>query len=117
MAIRSLMYPGSGGADGSEGRIPPCFDPFCDEPHALGPPDSGLPSDLAPWDLEDYAGVRELLSELAHQGALSSDVHLRLLAERYGVALATLQEAARDLGQHNQRQARRPFLQESTQNP
>jgi hypothetical protein len=27
-----------------------------------------LPSDLAPWDLEDHAGVRELLCELGHQG-------------------------------------------------
>ena len=53
-----------------------------------------LPSDLAPWDLEDHSGVRDLLCELGHQGPLSRDVHLRLLAERYGVALATLQEAA-----------------------
>jgi hypothetical protein len=58
-----------------------------------------LPPDLAPWDLEDHAGVRDLLCELAHQGALNRDVHLRLLAERYGVALATLQEAARELAQ------------------
>jgi hypothetical protein len=56
-----------------------------------------LPSDLAPWDLEDHAGVRELLCEIGHQGLLSRDVHLRLLAERYGVALASLQEAAREL--------------------
>jgi hypothetical protein len=41
-----------------------------------------LPSDLAPWDLEDHAGVRELLCELGHQGPLSRDVYLRLLAER-----------------------------------
>jgi hypothetical protein len=27
-----------------------------------------LPSDLAPWDLEDHAGVRELLCEIVHQG-------------------------------------------------
>ena len=26
-----------------------------------------LPSDLAPWDLEDHAGVRDLLCELGHQ--------------------------------------------------
>jgi hypothetical protein len=58
-----------------------------------------LPSDLAPWDLEDLAGVRDLLCELGHQGAMSRDAHLRLLAERYGVALATLQEAARELSQ------------------
>jgi len=58
-----------------------------------------LPSDLAPWDLEDYPGVPELLCELGHQGPLSRDSHLRLLAERCGVALTTLQEAARDLAQ------------------
>jgi len=56
-----------------------------------------LPSDLAPWDLEDYPGVRDLLCELGHQGPLSRDAHLRLLAERCGVALATLQKAARPL--------------------
>ena len=39
-------------------------------------------------------------AKLGHQGALSRDAHLRLLAERYGVALATLQEAARDLAQN-----------------
>ena len=53
-----------------------------------------LPSDLAPWDLEDHAGVRDLLCEISHQGLISRDAHLRLLAERCGVALATLQEAA-----------------------
>ena len=37
--------------------------------------------------------------ELGHQGALSRDAHLRLLAERCGVALATLQEAAREFAQ------------------
>jgi len=58
-----------------------------------------LPPDLTPWDLEDHAGVRDLLCELAHQGALNRDVHLRLLAERYGVAVATLQEAAREFAQ------------------
>jgi hypothetical protein len=58
-----------------------------------------LPQDLAPWDLEDHAGVRDLLCELGHQGPLSRDAHLRLLAERCGVALATLQEAARELVQ------------------
>jgi hypothetical protein len=58
-----------------------------------------LPPDLAPWDLEDHPGVRDLLCELRHQGPLSRDAHLRLLAERYGVALATLQEAARELAQ------------------
>jgi len=39
-------------------------------------------------------------AKLGHQGALSRDAHLRLLAERYGVALATLQEAARELAQN-----------------
>jgi len=58
-----------------------------------------LPPDLAPWDLEDHAGVRDLLCEIGHQGPLSRDAHLRLLAERYGVALASLQEAARELAQ------------------
>jgi len=58
-----------------------------------------LTPDLAPWDLEDHAGVRELLCELGHQGALSRDAHLRLLSERCGVALITLQEAARELAQ------------------
>jgi DNA primase len=58
-----------------------------------------LPSDLAPWDLEDYPGVRELLCELGNQGPLSRDAHLRLLAERCGVALTTLQEAAREFAQ------------------
>ena len=58
-----------------------------------------LPPDLAPWDLEDHIGVRELLCEIGHQGSLSRDVHLGLLAERCGVALATLQEAARKFAQ------------------
>ena len=58
-----------------------------------------LPPDLAPWDLEDHPGVRDLLCELGHQGALNRDAHLRLLAERCGIALATLQEAARELSQ------------------
>jgi hypothetical protein len=58
-----------------------------------------LPTDLAPWDLEEYAGVRDLLCELAHQRPISRDAHLRLLAERCGAALATLQETARELVQ------------------
>jgi hypothetical protein len=58
-----------------------------------------LPTDLTPWDLEDHIGVRELLCELGHHGPLSRDAHLRLLAERWGVALATLQEAAREFAQ------------------
>jgi hypothetical protein len=58
-----------------------------------------LPSDLAPWDLEDHPGVRDLLCEIGHQGPLSRDAHLRLLVERCGVALATLQEAAGELAQ------------------
>jgi hypothetical protein len=58
-----------------------------------------LPPDLAPWDLEDHPGVRDLLCELGHQGPISRDAHLRLLAERCGVALAALQEAARELAQ------------------
>ena len=53
-----------------------------------------LPTDLAPWDLEDHDGVRDLLCEICHQEPISRDAHLRLLAERCGVALATLQEAA-----------------------
>jgi hypothetical protein len=55
----------------------------------------GLPSDIVPWDLEDHPGVRDLLCELGHQGPVSRDVHLRLLAKRCGVGLVTLQEAAR----------------------
>jgi hypothetical protein len=58
-----------------------------------------LPSDLAPWDLEDHPGVRDPLCEFGHQGPLSRDAHLRLLAERCGVALTSLQEAARELAQ------------------
>ena len=58
-----------------------------------------LPPDLAPWDLEDHPGVRDLLCEFGHQGPLSRDAHLRLLAERCGVMLATLQEAAQELAQ------------------
>jgi hypothetical protein len=58
-----------------------------------------LPADLATWDLEDYPGVRDLLCEMGHQGPISRDAHLRLLAERCGVALATLQEAASELAQ------------------
>jgi hypothetical protein len=58
-----------------------------------------LPSDLALWDLEDYPGVRDLLRELGRQGPLSRDIHLCLLAERCGVALTTLQEAARECAQ------------------
>ena len=57
------------------------------------------PTNLAPWDLEDHAGLRDLLCELGHQGPLSRDAHLRLLGERCGVALASLQEAARELAQ------------------
>jgi len=58
-----------------------------------------LLTNLAPWDLEDHAGLRDLLCELGHQEPLSRDAHLPLLAERCGVALATLQEAARELAQ------------------
>jgi hypothetical protein len=58
-----------------------------------------LPADLTPLDLEDHAGVRDLLCELGHQGALSRDAHLRLLAEWCGVALATLQKVAREVAQ------------------
>jgi hypothetical protein len=58
-----------------------------------------LPPDLAPWDLDAHPDVRDLLCELGHQGPLLRDAHLRLLAERCGVALATLQEAAREHAQ------------------
>jgi hypothetical protein len=58
-----------------------------------------LPPDLAPWDLEDHPGVRDLLCEIGHQGPLSRDAHLRLLADRCGVTVTTLQEAARELAQ------------------
>jgi len=58
-----------------------------------------LPPDLVPWDLEDHPGVRDLLCEIGHQGAISRNAHLRLLAERCGVAVTTLQEAALELTQ------------------
>jgi hypothetical protein len=58
-----------------------------------------LPPNLAPWDLEDDPGVRDLLCEIGHQGPLSRDAHLHLLAERCAVTLATLQEAACELAQ------------------
>jgi hypothetical protein len=74
-----------------------------------------LPQDLAPWDLEDHPDVRDLLCELGHQGPLSRDAHLRLLAERYGVALATLEEAARDLAQTRMPSRRRRLLSPSHQ--
>jgi hypothetical protein len=43
--------------------------------------------------------MRDLLCEIGHQGPLRRDVHLRLLAERCGVALLALQEAARELAE------------------
>ena len=58
-----------------------------------------LPPDLAPWDLENHAGVCDLLCEFDHQGLLSRDAHLRFMAERCGVTLTSLQEAARELAQ------------------
>jgi hypothetical protein len=58
-----------------------------------------LPPALAPWDLEDHDGVCELLCEIGHQGPLSRDAHLRLLAEQCGVAVPILQETARELAQ------------------
>ena len=83
--------------------IPPRFDQYWSgrwqRARHLGLQIRRLPPDLAPWDLEDYAGVRDLLCELGHQGPLSRDAHLRLLAKRYGVAPTTLQEAARELSQ------------------
>ena len=60
---------------------------------------SGCQRDLARWDLDDHPVVRDLLCELGHRGPLSRDAHLRLLAERWGVALATLQESAGELAQ------------------
>jgi hypothetical protein len=75
-----------------------------------------LPPDLAPWDLEDHPGVRDLLCELGHQGPLSRDAHLRLLAERHGVALAALQEAARELATARPRSCRREWGFEAGKN-
>jgi hypothetical protein len=49
--------------------------------------------------VEDHAGVRDLLCELDHQGPLSRDAHLCFMAERCGVTLTSLQEAARELAQ------------------
>ena len=91
-------------AGGGKGAIPQCSSPFWSRRLRRAPPLGALQiqrltPDLAPWDLEDHAGVRELLCELGHQGALSRDAHLRLLSERCGVALITLQEAARELAQ------------------
>jgi hypothetical protein len=42
---------------------------------------------------------KDITKQLGHQGAMSRDAHLRLLAERYGVLLTTLQEAAHELAQ------------------
>ena len=42
--------------------------------------------------------------EIGYQGPLSRDAHLRLFAERYGVVLATLEEAARELAQNAETQ-------------
>ena len=58
-----------------------------------------FPSDQALCSLEDYPGIRQLLCEIGHQGPVSRDAHLRLLAKRCGVTVATLQEAARELAQ------------------
>ena len=46
-----------------------------------------------------HAGLRDLLCGIGHQGTLSRDAHLRLLAERCEVPVTTLQEAARELSQ------------------
>jgi hypothetical protein len=88
---------------GAKGN-PAAFRPVLDRALAASPTPwalqiQRLPPDLAPWDLQDNPGVRDLLCEIGHEGPLSRDAHLRLLAERCGVALATLQEAARELAQ------------------
>ena len=44
-----------------------------------------LPPDLAPWDLEDHAGARDLLCKLDPQEPLSRDAHLRYLPPRPAV--------------------------------
>ena len=58
-----------------------------------------LPPDLAPWDLEDYPGVRDLLCEIGRQGPLSRDAHLRLVAERCGWRSSHFKKAVRELAQ------------------
>ena len=58
-----------------------------------------LPADLAPWDLEDYPGVRDLLCAIGHQGPLSRDAHLRLVAERCGWRSSHFKKAVRELAQ------------------
>jgi hypothetical protein len=68
-----------------------------DEPYAVGAPDPAAAAGPGVADLENYVGVREPLCVIGHQGALSRDAHLCLLAERYGVALTTMQEAAQEL--------------------
>ena len=58
-----------------------------------------LPPDLAPWDLEDYPGVRDLLCEIGRQGPLSRDAHLRLVPERCGWRSSHFKKAVRELAQ------------------
>jgi hypothetical protein len=56
-----------------------------------------LPADLSPWDLDDNTGVRDLPCELGHQGLLSRDAHLRLVAERCGWRSSHFKKAVREL--------------------
>jgi hypothetical protein len=44
----------------------------------------GMRTDLAPWDLQDHAGMPDVLCEIGNQGPLSRDAHQRFLAERCG---------------------------------
>ena len=98
--------PATDGCGGRSRRVPiSAGGGACGEPDPLVLQIQQLPSDLAPWDLEDHAGVRDLLCELGHHGPLSCDAHLRLLAERCGVALLPFRRRPRSL-----RKAQTPSL-------
>jgi hypothetical protein len=50
-------------------------------------------------DLEDHAGLRDLLCEIGRQGPLSRDAHLRLVAERCGWRSSHFKKVVRGLAQ------------------
>ena len=55
---------------------------------------SSLPDDLRPYDLFETAAP--LLAALGALDPVSRDVHLQLLHVKYGVAMETLRDAARE---------------------